>query len=516
MILSGALSMAEVRSFPVERIAHEVEEPRPLVRKVDDAEPFPTKALGDLSSAALAIEAHTRAPIAICGQSVLGAAALVGQAHADVVLPTGQPRPTSLFLMTIAGSGDRKSAVDRLALGAIYNREQELRDAHRMELAEHELKSACWKAERDNANQDLKKSTKKSGDKQYDAEADLRALGPEPEPPLTPILVCGEPTFEGYFRLTANGHPALGLFSAEGGSFIAGYGMSPDQKLKTAASISAVWDGEAIKRVRAGDGSQVLAGRRLSLHLMAQPAVADLMLGDDLLVNQGLLSRVLAVAPASTAGTRLFAEPPDTARKQIKLYDARLTEMVRAPLPLRENTRNELHPRHLSMTPEARQIWISLHDFVEENLGQDGELEPIPGLANKAPEHAARLAALMTLFRDLDASTIAEQEMANATLLVRYYLTECLRLKASAHVNRDLILAQRVWTWLQAKWTEPAIYPAAIYNECTIREIRDRIRALRIICILEEHGYLSRVKERVRIAGSWRNEAWQIHGRKLS
>lgn len=508
--------MADIRPFPGERLTHEIEEPRPLVRKIDDAEPFPIDALGALSASAQAIEAHTRAPISICGQSVLGAIALAGQAHADVVLPTGQSRPTSLFLMTIAGSGERKSAVDRLALNAIYAREEELRDAHRTELAEHEIKGACWKAERDQANGELKKSKRKTGDKHFDGEADLRALGPEPQPPLTPMLVCPEPTFEGYFRLTASGHPALGLFSAEGGSFIAGYGMSADQKLKTAASISSVWDGEPIKRVRAGDGSQVLAGRRLSLHLMAQPDVADLMLNDDLLVNQGLLSRVLVVAPASTAGTRLFAEPPDAARQQLQLYDAKLAAMLKAPLPLRDGTRNELRPRRMILSDEARRMWIDLHNYVEENLGPDGELSLIPGLANKAPEHAARIAALMTLFRNLDASTIAFDEMANATIIIRYYLTECLRLKAGAHINRDLVLAQRVWTWLITKWKEPAIYPAAIYNDCTIREIRDRITALRIIRILEEHGYLSRVPERVKIAGSWRREAWQIHGRKMS
>jgi hypothetical protein len=508
--------MAEIRAFPVEHSTHEIEELRPLVRKVDDAEPFPINALGTLSAAAKAIEAHTRAPIEICSQAVLGAAALVGQAHADVVLPTGQSRPTSLFLMTNAGTGERKTAADRLALRPVYEREEQLRDAHRTDLAEYEIKSACWKAERDQANGELKKSKRKTGDKKFDREADLRALGPEPQPPLTPILVCPEPTFEGYFRLTASGHPALGLFSAEGGSFIAGYGMSADQKLKTAASISSVWDGEPIKRVRAGDGSQVLAGRRLSLHLMAQPEVADLMLHDDLLINQGLLSRVLVVAPASTAGTRLFAEPPDAARQQLQQYDAKLAAMLRAPLPLREGTRNELRPRRLILSDEARRMWIDLHNFVEENLGPDGELAPIPGLANKAPEHAARIAALMTLFRDLNATSIGIVEMANATILIRYYLTECLRLKAGAHINRDLVLAQRVWAWIKTKCSEPAIYPAAVYNACTIREIRDRSNALRIIRILEEHGYLSRVSERVKIAGSWRSEVWQIHGRKLS
>lgn len=509
--------MAEViRPFTAERTSHEIEEPRPLVRKVDEAEAFPVQALGILSSAAEAIEAHTRAPIAICAQAVLGATALVVQAHADVVLPTGQARPTSLFLMTIAGSGDRKSAVDSLALEQIYAREQELGEAHKTEMADYDIRNTIWKADRDQAKPGLKNAKKSSGERKWDAEADLRALGPEPEPPLIPILVCPEPTFEGYCKLTAKGHAALGLFSAEGGSFVGGYGMSPDQKLKTAASISSVWDGEPIKRVRAGDGSEVLPGRRLSVHLMAQPAVADLMINDDLLINQGLMSRVLSVAPTSTAGTRFFSEPPAAARQQLREYQERLARLVRAPLPLSENTRNVLRPRRLGVTIEARNLWIDFHGYVERHLDQGGELAPISGLANKAPEHAARLAAVMTLHRDLDASQIEAEEMANATILMQHYLNESLRLKAAAHVNRSLRLAGNVWDWLQKKWQEPAIYAAVVYNDCPIREVRDRKKALSVIHILEEHGYLLRLNERVKIGGSFRKEAWQIHGKILT
>lgn len=105
----------------------EAETPRPLVREIAEPEPYPVEALGSLRPAIMAIHEHTRAPVAICGQSVLGAVSLAGQAHADVRLPTGQRRPLSQFLLTIAASGDRKSAVDRLALGPVYEREDQLR-----------------------------------------------------------------------------------------------------------------------------------------------------------------------------------------------------------------------------------------------------------------------------------------------------------------------------------------------------------------------------------------------------
>jgi putative DNA primase/helicase len=72
------------------------EAPRPLMRELPPADPFPIDALGDvLAPAARAIQDRVRAPLAICGQSVLAAADLATQAHVNVVLPIGggQPKP---------------------------------------------------------------------------------------------------------------------------------------------------------------------------------------------------------------------------------------------------------------------------------------------------------------------------------------------------------------------------------------------------------------------------------------
>ncbi len=95
--------------------------------------------------------------------------------------------------------------------------------------------------------------------------ADLEALGKPPAPPLTPMLTCPEPTFEGLTRLLAGGQPSMGIFSGEGGQFLGGHGMNQDNRLKTAAAMSGLWDGEPIRRVRQGDGSMVLPGRRVSI-----------------------------------------------------------------------------------------------------------------------------------------------------------------------------------------------------------------------------------------------------------
>ena len=51
------------------------EPPRPLMRELPPADPYPVDALGEvLAPAARAIHDRIQAPLAICGQSVLAAA----------------------------------------------------------------------------------------------------------------------------------------------------------------------------------------------------------------------------------------------------------------------------------------------------------------------------------------------------------------------------------------------------------------------------------------------------------
>ena len=91
------------------------EGPRPLMRELPSADPFPVEALGPvLAPAARAIHDRVQAPTALCGQSVLAAATLVVQAHADVELPIGGKRakPVSSYFVTIAETGERKTEAD--------------------------------------------------------------------------------------------------------------------------------------------------------------------------------------------------------------------------------------------------------------------------------------------------------------------------------------------------------------------------------------------------------------------
>jgi hypothetical protein len=497
------MSRDRVRAAIDEAEEMKPESPRLLMRELPPADPFPVDALGDvLAQAARAIQDRVQAPVAICGQSVLAAATLAVQAQADVVLPTQQARPLTNFYVTVASTGERKTAVDTQALGPIRRREAELRDKYEIDLPAFTNDKLAWDSARDAA-------VKHSKGNRERIKVALDALGPAPVSPLLPLLTCPEPTFEGLCKLFAVAWPSLGIFASEGGQFIGGHGLSSEAKLRTAAGLSAAWDGEVIKRVRAGDGTAILAGRRLAMHLMAQPDVAGVMLNDRLLTDQGMLSRVLVTAPDAASGTRMWHEPSPSSETALKRYDARLLDILETPLPLRAGKANELEPRTLPLSNGARHLWIGFCDYIEKRIAGGGELEPVRGLANKLPEHAARLASVLTLVREIHAGEVAGPEMEAGIELAQHYASEALRLFGASLISDQIHDTQRLLDWLLNGWDKPVISLPDIYQRGP-NSIREAAPARRAAEVLVEHGWLVPVPAGEIVKVKSRREAWWI------
>lgn len=479
------------------------ERPLPLMRALPPPEAFPIDMLGDvLGPAAEAIQDLVQSPWAMCGQAVLAAATLAVQGVADVELPTGQVKPISGFFLTVAATGERKSATDWYAIGPIRQHEELLRETYLAELPSYKNAKEAWDAARRAASKSHKANVAA-------IRAELDRVGPEPAAPLQPMLTCQEPTFEGLCRALEVGQPSVGIFATEGGQFIAGNAMNNENKLKTAAGLSSVWDGETIKRVRAADGISLLPGRRVSLHLMVQPEVAMIMLSDPELADQGLLSRCLVTAPESYSGRRFQREPAPETRSRLKAYERRLAGILQRPFPLATNSRNVLAPRALPLSADATKTWRSFADHIESNLGPGGALEPISGLANKLPEHAARLAAVLTLVEYPLAAEITDEFMSRGIVLAQHYSSEALRLFQGAKVSPDVRLAIQLRDWLLHSWKERNISLPDIYQSGP-NAIRDRKTALHIAKILETHHHLLKLPNGAVVNGRRRKEAWQI------
>ncbi len=482
----------------------DAEAPRPLMRELPPAEPFPVDALGELASAVHAVHDRVQAPLAICAQSVLGTATLVVQGYANIELPIGGKRvkPISNYLITIAESGERKTEADFQASWAIRKHEESLREKYDADVLSYSNDKTAWEKEREALVKEAKKN-------RAAIKVALDKLGPAPMPPLEPMLTSTEPTLEGLVKGFQTHWPSLGIYSSEGGQFMGGHGMNEENKLKTAAGLSALWDGEPARRMRAGDGALIFPGRRLAVHLMVQPEVASLFFQDQLLRGQGVHARLLVSAPESTAGTRRpKAERLETAHV-LKAYGDTLLVILKRPLPLKANKINELAPPALVFSEGAAGRWTDFVGHIEDQIGEGGPLAPIKGLANKLPEHAARLAAVITLVANINAAEIDEARMKDGITLAEHYAGEALRVFEASKTNADLVLAQRVLDWMHQQWTEPAISLPDIYQRGP-GAIRDKATAKRMVTVLADHGWLIPVLEGAEVGGHWRREAWRI------
>ena len=487
----------------IEPIPYAPEGPQPLVREMALGAAYPVHALGPLRRAVEAVQGMTQAPVAIPAQSALAVASLAVQGFANVDT-LGGPRPVSLYALTIARSGERKSACDAPLLTGLREHEKEQAKARRDEMQSWENAFALWKGERDRIISEAKKG---KGEKRTAAQADLEALGPEPAAPPSADRTVTEPTFEGLTKLFAHGQPSLGLFSDEGGQFLGGHAMSSDHRQKTLAAFNDLWQGNPIRRTRAGDGHATLYGRRLAVHLMVQPTVARAFMSDSLAADTGFLPRFLICEPPSTIGARMQAN----ARRDdfaLSVFATRLRDIFDRRLPMDPETR-ELEPRTLQLAPDARALLADFHDSTEAPQAPGGNLAHITGTASKVAEQAARIAGVLTLWRNLDAAKVEASDMADAIDLAQFYLSEASRLASAATVSVEIDRAEGLRQWLLESWPEREILVRDVVR-LGPNQLRESPKARAALGILERHGWLVSLEPGAVVRGASRKEAWRI------
>ena len=482
-------------------IADEIEKPtpEPLRRVAQSSNSFPVDALGPiLKPAVLKIQEMIQAPLAMCGQSVLAGASLALQGLIDIEID-GRRRPVSEYFLSVGGTGERKTAIDEAALAPHRIHDRELYDNYQIEIELYEVDLDIWNSQ--------KKDLKSSGLSPEDFKSALRGLGPKPHPPLLPFMFTSEPTVEGLTRLLSDGRPSMGVFSDEGGMMVGGYSFSKEKALHSGASYSKFWDGGPVDRVRGSEDASKLYGRRVALHLMLQPKVAGEFLRNDLLADQGFLTRCLACYPESTVGNRPYREIglDDPVLRQ---YHAHLLSLLKRDLVTEADNPQVLQPRPVTLNSQAKQLWREFHDYCDAASARGGEYEPIRGFANKAPEHAIRIAAILTGVSNPDASHIDLDTMRDAIQLTNYYLMEWMRIMDEAGVDPDIHLAETLLDWLKDTG-ETFIYPRKIYQYGP-NSLRNKKDTMRIMEILEGHAHVIKLGESMKLDGRNRKDVWRI------
>ena len=422
--------------------------PQRLTAKIAP-EPYPLDALPkSVREAVEEVQGFVKAPMVMVASSALAALSLAIQAHVDAKRAEKLHGPASLFLLTIADSGERKSTCDGFFTQPIRNYEEAQAEAAKPLLKDYAAAIEAWEAKRGGVKEKIRQLAK-DNKPTAGIESALRDLEHDkPEPPRIPRLLYADTTPEALAYGLAKHWPSGGIVSAEGGSVFGSHGMGKDSAMRNMSLLNQLWDGARLTIDRKTSESFTVQGARLTIALQVQePTLREFLTrSGDLARGTGFLARFLIAWPESTQGQRPFTEAPAN-WPHLALFHQRITERLDPPAPIDEE--GALTPLMLEFIPEAKTAWVEYNNAIESELPSGGELHKVRDVASKSADNAARLAALFHVFSG-DAGAISFEALEAASRIVAWHLSEARRFFGELALPPELADAARLDTWLIA------------------------------------------------------------------
>lgn len=422
-------------------------DPQPLAAKIEP-EPYPLDALPDtIRTAVEEVQDFVKAPTELVVSSALGALSLACQAHIDVKRAEKLTGPVSLFLLTIADSGERKSTCDNFFTSTIREYQEEQVELMKLANKEYQASIAAWEAEREGILSALKDAGKK--DKPIDDLRDklVQLEQNKPEPPRVQRLILGDETPENLAWSLAKQWPSAGVLSSEAGVVFGSHGMAKDSAMRNMSLLNVLWDGGVHSIGRRTSESFTVRGARLTVGLMIQetPLREYFSKSGGLARGTGFLARFLVSWPESTQGKRPYTEPPAN-WPHLAAFNRRINAILNQLAPIDEN--GALTPALLSLAPDAKAAWVNFYNTIESGLVSGGELYDVRDVASKAADNTTRLAALFQLFEHGAAGAVGLDSFERASRIVAWHLSEARRFFGEIALPAELADTARLDSWL--------------------------------------------------------------------
>jgi Protein of unknown function (DUF3987) len=435
-------------------------------------------------------------PVELVASSALASAALACQGLANVSRDGNLVGPCSLSFISVAVSGERKTACDTRMRRAAREWQDQRRKEQEPTIKIAETRLAIWQGEKDGIAAKIKRlagSTKQNDQVEREQLKSKLLLHDKERPKVPPWtrLFYEDITPEKLATVLSEGWPSGSLWSDEAGLVVGSHAMSEDSAMRFLGLLNRLWDGNPFDRDRETRSCAHVRGRRLTTALMLQPsALAKLVAaGDGIARGVGALARFLICWPASTMGTRGY-RTADLSSAALQTFDDRIRQLLDTPLPLDEA--GALQPPTVRLSREAFEVWRQLHDDIERELGRRGEFSELPDFGAKAAEQAARIACVLHVFEHGPAGEIGADSMLSAARLVIWHLAETRRIFAIIGHAGETADAQVLLEWLQDQAEAPTVGNILRLGPYRLRDKRHRDAAL---VVLVEHG-LARVEKR--------------------
>lgn len=409
--------------------------------------PFPTHALYNSVGKALEeVRANLQAPDGLIAGAFLTGLSICAEGDIDVLLPTEQISPGTLYVGTIADSGERKTATDKIVLAVIYTRDAKQAAEYKKALVDYRAETRYWGA-KDTA---LQRKLVKAVSNDEDTEQLRRELKDhaelEPGRPERARIVYQSVTERPLMEALQGDGKCIAILSDEGSIVLNG---GATNKL---ATLNKAWDGPSLMTFDRADDSIEARDPRVTVSFMIQEKVfQEFMNKRGVMAREsGFLARFLVCWPASTQGFR-YMSLDEPVWEHLPNFHQRMDELLEATAARRKA--GDTSRTTLSFSPEAKELWVKAQNTIEPKLQQGGALESVRDFASKSMEIVGRLAACLHHFEGLAGNVINMETLQRALDVVGYYFDEYIDLFGNANdVPQDQKDVQVLVTYLYERY----------------------------------------------------------------
>lgn len=469
--------------------------PKPLRGLEQVGEDYPIDFLPDIiKNAVLEVQSSTQAPVALVTASALAVVSSCVQGLVSVQRDEGLVGPVALYLMTLARSGERKTASDRKFRDPILQWERDIAEEMAPQVKDYFAAKSAWEATESGLKDAIRLAAKKNESTEALEKRMRDHMVKQPLPLVVPRLLRGDDTQEA-LAVALQEYPVASVISSEAGILFGSISMNAESVTRNFAQINLMWDGGPIKRGRTTQKNVDVDAVAVTMGLQVQPAVMHnftAKLGK-LATGIGYFARFLLCEPTSTQGHRFFKAAP-AGEPELDKFCSRCTELLSFPVSFSEGA--GVMTWMLTFSPDAQGLWIEFYNRVEKDLAKGRDYFDVQEVAAKIAEQAARIAANFHVFVfDPEARTlISGDHMRRAIGIADWYLDESLRCFKMNVVPETVMQAEELEKWLAPKLIDLR------RESFTVRELQQLAPgAIRPRPILDAALELLEAHERVRL-----------------
>lgn len=384
--------------------------------------PFPVNEF--YKSVALAIEETMetiQAPDALVATSFLTGMSIACQSDVDVMLPHATTTPCALYLATVADSGERKTATDKLVMKPIYDYERSYANAYKAAAEQYEVDHGFWEVESKAINRLITSTIAKGDDTTELRQRFAVHKAAEPVKPACNRIIVQDATERGLINAVQGDSKSIAMLSDEGATLL------KSGAFRNSATLNKLWDAPSLIMLDRADEVVQVTDPRLTLSFMIQEDLFQdfLKMKNSTARASGFLARFVFCHPESTQGYRAATELTDEEPvhgANVLAFHKRMTALLEARD--KRHADGNYSKKVLRFSTDAKVLWKDTYDIIEPKLVKGGAYHSIRDAASKAMEIASRIAGIFHHFEGIEGDVIERATLQRAIKVARFYRGE--------------------------------------------------------------------------------------------